>query len=927
MPQEITLRVNGRVYRVSVEPDTPLLYVLRNDLGLKGAKFGCGLGQCGACKVLVDGQAVPSCRIPVRSAQGREITTLEGLGAGGSLSPVQQAFLEEQAAQCGFCASGMIVAATALLDRNPDPTDADIRAEMAGNLCRCGVYDRVFRAIRRAAGRPVPYPVYEVAGPREDGSQPEAPPAAPASALPSPLLQTPDLDSWVRVNSDGTITLFSGKMELGQDLRTAVAMIGADELDVSLERIRVIMADTAQTPNEGYTVSSMSLETTGNAIRYATTEARQIALAVAHEELEAPIERLTVNDGTIADPVTGRSVTYWDLFGGRRFGSQVTGKSQPKGAQAYSIVGHPTARLDLLAKVTGGACFVHDMDLPGMVHGRVVRPPMYGARLIAVDEDAAYRMPGVIQVVRDGSFLGVVAEREEQAVQAMEELRKSASWTPGTMLSPQESLQTREHRSEQGLPGRQGLLGQQVLLSQEALFDHMLHQPDQAFLVVHGTAVDDPIPPVEAPADAAQTVAATYYRPYHMHASLGPSAAVAQWVDGKLTIWTHSQGVYPLRAELVQVLGMPEEDIRAIHMDGPGCYGHNGADDAALDAALLARGVPGRPVSLKWMRHDEHTWEPYGAATVIQMQASLNAEGEVIDWNHDVRGYTHVARSRGVGGESSLLAAWHLARPFTPPKPRPIKGHQVGIHRNADPLYTFARRRIVKHFLADSPLRVSALRGLGAYANVFAIESFVDEVAHAAGADPVEFRLRYLADERARAVIEAAVERAGPRQNGRGRGMAFAQYKNRQSYAAVVVDLSLDRASGQIRLQRAVAAVDAGQIVHPEGLSKQLEGAVIQSASWTLREQVTFDAQGITSVDWHSYPILRFRDAPEIETVLLNRPGQPFLGIAEGAQGPVAAAIANAVFDAAGIRLRQIPFTPERVKAALRAAQGAEQGR
>jgi len=922
MPQEITLRVNGRVHRVSVEPDTPLLYVLRNDLGLKGAKFGCGLGQCGACKVLVDGQAVPSCRMPVRSAQGREITTLEGLGTAGSLHPVQQAFVEEQAVQCGFCASGMIVAATALLDRNPHPTDAGIRAEiqaeMAGNLCRCGVYDRVFRAIRRAAGRPVPYPVYEVVGPREDRSQPESPPPAPAGALPSSLLQTPNLDSWVRVNRDGTITLFTGKVELGQDIRTAVAMIGADELDVSLERTRVVMADTAQSPNEGYTVSSMSLETTGNAIRYAAAEVRQIALAVAHEELEAPIERLTVTDGTIADPITGRSVTYWDLFGGKRFGSQVTGRSQPKGAEAYGIVGHPTARLDLLAKVTGGPCFVHDLELPGMVHGRVVRPPRYGARLVSLDEGAAYRVPGVIQVVRDGSFLGVVAEREEQAVRAMEELRKSASWEPGAPLLSQEALRSEE-----------ALLSQQALCSEQALFDHMLNQPDQAFLVVHGTAVDDPIPPVEAPAGAAQTVAATYYRPYHMHASLGPSAAVAQWVDGKLTVWTHSQGVYPLRTELVQVLGMLEGDIRAIHMDGPGCYGHNGADDAALDAALLARAVPGRPVSLKWMRHDEHTWEPYGAATVIQMQASLNAEGEVIDWNHDVRGYTHVARSRGAGGESSLLAAWHLARPFTPPKPRPIKGHQVGIHRNADPLYTFLRRRIVKHFLPDSPLRVSALRGLGAYANVFAIESFVDEVAHAADADPVEFRLRYLADERARAVIEAAVERAGAQHDSRqqdcwGRGMAFAQYKNRQSYVAVVVDLSVNRASGQIRLERAVAAADAGQIVHPEGLSKQLEGAVIQSASWTLREQVAFDAQGITSVDWHSYPILRFRDAPEIETVLLNRPGQPFLGIAEGAQGPVAAAIANAVYDAAGIRLRQIPFTPERVKAALRAVQGAE---
>jgi CO/xanthine dehydrogenase Mo-binding subunit len=500
-------------------------------------------------------------------------------------------------------------------------------------------------------------------------------------------------------------------------------------------------------------------------------------------------------------------------------------------------------------------------------------------------------MPGVNQVVRDGSFLGVIAEREEQAVQAMKALRETATWESEGRLPPQETL-----------------------------FDYLLSQPDQAFLVVDGTPVDEPIPPIQAPVGAAQTLSATYCRPYHAHASLGPSAAVAQLVDGKLTVWTHSQGVCPLRAALAQVLAMPEDNIQAVHVDGPGCYGHNGADDAALDAALLARAAPGRPVSLKWKRADENAWEPYGSATVIKMQASMSAGGEVIDWNHDVWGYTHLGRARAGGSASALLAAWHLARPLPKPQPRPTMGHQVGIHRNADPLYSFPRRRIVKHFLADSALRTSALRGLGAYANIFAIESFIDELAHAAGADPVEYRLRYLVDERARAVIKAAAEKAGPRPEGRGRGIAFARYKNRQSYVAVVVDLQVHRDSGHIGLERAVIAADAGQIVNPDGLSNQLEGAFIQSASWTLKEQVTFDRQGVISTDWHSYPILRFRDAPKIETVLLNRPGQPYLGIGEGAHGPVPAAIANAVFDAATIRLRQIPFTPERVRAALDAA-------
>jgi nicotinate dehydrogenase subunit B len=894
MSGEITLRVNGQDHRVSVDPNTPLLYVLRNDLGLKGAKLGCGLGQCGACTVLVDGKATPSCRLPVRAVRDREITTVEGLGTPEQPHPLQEAFVAEGAAQCGYCTAGMVVAAAALLEQNPSPSDDEIRAHMAGNICRCATHERVLRAIRRVASQ-APALQVEV----EEAVRLTHAPPGPAETLPRTLVGTPDLDAWLQFDDDGTVTLYSGKAELGQGIRTAIAMIGADELDVSLGRVRVVMADTSRTPNEGYTVSSMSLETSGNAIRYAAAEARRIALSVAHEELEAPVEQLTIHDGTIADPATGRSVTYWDLFGGKRFGTRVSGSGQPKGPEAYEIVGHPTIRLDLLAKVTGRHRFVHDLDLSGdgnpMVHGRVILPPCYGARLASVDEAAARQPPGVLAVIRDGSFLGVVAEREEQAVWAMEALRESAAWEPGPQL-PQ----------------------------QEALFEGILSGPDQAFLVVDGTPTDDPIPPVEAPAGAAQTLSATYYRPYHMHASLGPSAAAAQWSGDELTVWTHSQGVYPLRAALAQVLDVPEERIHAIHVDGPGCYGHNGADDVALDAALLARAVPGRSVLCKWTRAEENTWEPYGPAAVVQMQASLDGEGNVIDWNHDVWGYTHSGRPRGGGGSSALLSAWHLAEPFERAEAGPSTWHEVGIHRNANPLYTFPQRRIVKHFLPDGPLRVSALRGLGSYANVFALESFVDEVAHAAGADPVAFRLRYLSDERAQAVIEAAAERAGARREGLGRGIAFAQYKSRQAYVAVIVDLSVDRESGEIHLERAVVAADAGQVVHPEGLRSQLEGACLQSASWTLFEEVGYDADGITGIDWRSYPVMRFPDAPQVEVVLLNRPGYPFLGVGEGAQGPAPAAIANAVFDAAGIRLRRIPFTPQRVKAALGAVGGGD---
>ena len=879
MPRKINLKVNGKNHRVSVAPDTPLLYVLRNDLGLKGAKFGCGLNQCGACRILLDGQAVTSCRLPVKSVEGRDITTIEGLGTIDDLHPLQKAFIEEQAVQCGFCTPGMIVAAKALLDKNPRPSDEEIKAGMSKNLCRCGTQERVIRAIRRVCGRPAPAGTIR--------KEPDA--ASPSTVeLPKVLKDNPELDSWISISTAGTVTIYTGKVELGQDIRTSIAMIGAEELDVSLDRVRVVMGDTAQTPSEGYTTSSLSLETSGNAVRCAAAEVRHMALAAAQDQLAVPLENLTVADGTISDSASGRGITYWELLGGKKLNRTVSGSVRPKLPAAYQVVGRPTERLDLRTKVTGGAFFVQDMDLPGMVHGRVVRPPNYNARLETVDVEAVSGMPGVLKVVRDGSFLGVLAEREEQAVRAMEVLQQKATWKEGKPLP-----------------------------DQKALFDDMLSRPDQAFLVNDTDAVEDPIPPIEAPAEAAKTLNATYCRPFHSHGSLGPSAAVAQWRDGQLTVWSHNQGSHPLQTALAQALKKSADEIRVMHVDGPGCYGHNGADDAALDAALLARALPGRPVSLKWMRADEHAWEPYGSAMVVKMQASLDANGNVIDWNHDVWSFTHSTRPRDYGGACGLLASWHLAEPFESPRPGPNRIAKGGMHRNADPLYDFPRRRIVKHFLQDSPLRTSALRGLGSYGNIFALESFMDEVAHAAGVDPPAFRLRYLTDERGRAVIEAVMDKAARKPDGTGRGMAFARYKNRQSYVAVVVDLSVDRDSGEIRIQRAVIGADAGQIVNPATLANQLEGVLIQSASWTLKEEVTYAPDGITSRNWRDYPIFRFVDVPVIETVLLDRPGQPYLGFGEGAQGPVSAAIANAVFDAAGIRLRQIPFTPERVKAEL----------
>lgn len=891
MIAEITLRVNGQTHRLELDPETPLLYVLRNDLGLKGVKYGCGSEQCGACKVLIDGRAVPTCKLAVKNVTGMEIVTIEGLGTAANLHPLQEAFIEEQAVQCGYCTSGMITTAQGILNQNRYPKDDEIREEMAENLCRCGAHDRVRRAIKLRIGRPDKQPITEVIP--GEALHPETAPI-PAQEWPASLLRNPDLDSWIRIEADGTVTVLTGKVEFGQGIKTALAQIAAEELDISLARVRVAATDTDQSPDEGLTVGSMSLETSGQAIRLAAAEARYILLSIAFEELEVPLERLVVRDGTIRDPLSGRSTDYWKLFGGGRFGRVISGVGQPKSPAAYQVVGQPAKRLDLGDKVTGAPIYVHDIDLPGMRHARVVRPPNYAARLVSVDTAAVQKMPGVISVVQDGSFLAVIASGEAQAVQAMEALQINTVWQGGP-----------------DFPAAQGL------------YDHLLSQPAQSFLVVEGTSTDDPIPPIITPREATHTLTATYYRPYQMHASLGPSAAVAQFKEGKLMIWVHSQGVYPIRAAIAPVLGLAEEDIRVIQMEGSGCYGHNGADDAALDAALLARHLDGDPVSLKWMRADELTWEPYGPAMVVKMQASLGAKKEIIAWNHDVWSYPHLSRPRRGGRESGLIASWHLADPFVAPEHFPVHAPHIGGHRNADPLYTYPQKRVVKHFVPDSPLRTSAMRGLGAYANVFAIESFMDELAQAAGVDPLEFRLRHLKDERACAVIRAAAGKAGwdpseDRGKDRGRGLAFAQYKNRQCYAAVIVNLHVDRHSGLIQLERATIAADAGQVINPDGLSNQLEGGFVQSASWTLKEQVNFDQHTILAKDWDSYPILRFPEVPVIDVTLLNRPDLPTLGSGEATQGPTSAAIANAVFDAVGVRLREIPFTPERVMAAMR---------
>jgi nicotinate dehydrogenase subunit B len=706
--------------------------------------------------------------------------------------------------------------------------------------------------------------------------------AAEPAKLPGSLANNRLLDAWVRINADGTVTICTGKVELGQGILTALEQIAADELDVEPKRITLISGDTAQTPDEGFTSGSQSIEYSGIALRYACAEVRQMLLDLAAKRLSQPAGNpgTTIADGTIT--LGGKSVTYWELAGDADLHREATAGVAPKSPQGLRHIGKSKPRLDIPAKVTGGAIYVQDLRLPGMLFGRISRPPSYSAELVAFDEARVRALPGVVAVVHDGRFLGVVAEREEQAIAARDELARAAQWRDGAALPKPEDIQS----YLRSLPAE----------------DHVVSNKEGAV------------------AAARATLEASYTRPYTAHASIGPSCAVAEMKDGALTVWTHAQGVFPLKRDLAKALDMDLAKIRCIHAQGSGCYGHNGADDVALDAALLARAANGRPVKVQWMRDDEFGWEPYGPAMSVKLKASLDDAGKIVDWSHDVWTNTHSMRPEKEG--CNLLAAWHLAQPKAPGKPGIIPQPAGGGDRNAVPLYDFPRQKITHHFIPEMPIRVSALRALGAYANVFAIESFMDELARAAKVDPVEFRMRHLNDPRASAVVKAAATHVGwspnlPGGTGKGRGIGFAKYKNLSAYLAVVVEVEMDRASGTTRLVRATAAIDAGQVINPDGLINQTEGGIIQAASWTLKEQVLFNPQHIVSRDWSRYPILTFPEVPAIDVVVLDRPSEKSLGAGEAAQGPTAAAIANAIAHASGLRLRDLPLTPERIKAAF----------
>lgn len=697
--------------------------------------------------------------------------------------------------------------------------------------------------------------------------------------LPVNLAANPKLSSWLKLSKDGRVSVSPGKVEIGQGIATALAQIAADELDVDLLRVQVKPASTASSPNEGVTSGSLSVQQSGRALRHACAEIRQIFLDLASSRLGVEVELLSIEDGIISGPGNAKT-SYWELAGEVDLDRYATPGIRTKPAAARVLAGSSVQRIDIPDKVFAQPRFIHDRALPKMLHGRVLRPENARARLIELKEDGAGTISGLVAVVRDGNFAGIVSESENGAEAALAALRKGAVWSAGEPLPDENDLVA-----------------------------FLKAQPSEAALI------DERAP--AATRETARTIRRQYSRPYLAHASIAPSCAIAQWDGDKVHVWSHSQGVYFLRADLALVLKLPIENITVEHIEGAGCYGHNAADDVALDAVLLAKAAGGRPVRVQWSRRDEMSHAPFGAAMAIEIRADLDPQNAIIGWHHTIWSNGHTARP-GRAAQPALLAAFDLGSPF----PRMISSNPPqasggGADRNSIPSYDLPSWRIKSHRLLTMPVRTSALRTLGAQANVFAIESMFDEIAAARGEDPVAFRLRHLKDARASEVIRTAARRANwkpRRQAGIGHGIGFARYKNSGAYCAVIAEVEGQK---DIYVRKLTLAVDVGEAINPDGVINQIEGGAIQATSWVLKERVRFDRSRITSTSWTEYPVLRFTEVPEVDVELIQRPDADPVGAGEAAHGPVTAAIANAVFDALGVRIYDLPITRDRLIAAL----------
>lgn len=722
-------------------------------------------------------------------------------------------------------------------------------------------------------------PVWNVIASAQDLTK--TPPAKPVDPT--------ELDSWLAVAADGNVTLYTGRIDMGTGAQTSFAQAIADELEVPFTAVNVIMGDTGLTPDQGKTTASSNSSRGLKPLLRAAAEARSFLLQLGSDWLGVSSAQLVVRDGVILDQQDpSKKVSYAELIGGKNFkkrlklasdardnwGSSLQGDAPLKNA-GFRYVGKSIPRIDVPAKMTGTFRFVHDLRVPGMVHGRVVRPPAIGATLLDVDEGSVKTVPGVLKVVRKGNFLGVVAEREEQAIQAARQLK--ANWSGGVSLPEDKHEWLRNAKKLQPETDEKG---------------------DVDVALAH----------------ASKVVKATYKIPLQNHGMIGPSCAVADVSDGQVTFWSGSQWIQGNRRDLAGLLGIPVENVRGIWMEAAGSYGRLACDDAVADAALLSQAV-GKPVRVQWMREDEHGWEPKSPAVLMECQAGLDANGKVTAFV--LQGWTPSHSTAETGNQ----LAWRLVG-GNPGHPRLSGGMET-------PLYRFQNEKVTTHYVEEF-LRAIYLRGPGPYQHNFAVESFIDELALTAAVDPLEFRLRHLEDAKALSVLKAVTKEAGwqPRParakalsgsgTVAGRGICLASLE--AARAAVVVDVEVNLGTGMIQVRKVVMAVVCGRIINPQGLRHQLQGGFIQGLSRSLMEEVKYEHDHVTTLNWSSYPILRFPEIPEIKTILIDEPAADPSGIGELASVPAGPAVANAVFDAVGVRLREIPFTPERVKAAL--AQG-----
>jgi CO/xanthine dehydrogenase Mo-binding subunit len=691
-------------------------------------------------------------------------------------------------------------------------------------------------------------------------------------------LDPSEVDSFIAIHADGSVTIYTSKVDVGTGLATAFRQTAAEELGIPVERFSVIAGDTALTPDHGGTGGSSGIPRGAADIRRAAATARAGILDLGAKQLNRPTAELTITDGSVTHS-GGQKVTIAALIGDKRLGLKLDAKAPLRNPSTYTVVGKPLLRPDVTAKCTGKHPWLQDFALPGMLHGRVVRPPAIGAKLLSVDESSIRAIPDV-RVIRIESFLGVVAKDEWAAVRAARELK--ATWS-----------------GWEGLPGSENLdrFVRQAPVEKDQT---ITTRGDLAAVMASGT----------------KQLSATYYWPYQSHASLSPSCAVADVKETGTTIWSATQNPYGLRANLAKVFSIAPEKVRVVYKDGSGSYGTNGADDAAADALLLSRAA-GQPVRVQWMRQDEHGWDPKGPAQLHELRGAVDAGGNITAWE------TQMWVPDGPEGSRALLGPESAGMQQT-------HGQGAGLMTlNLDPPYPVPNLRIVSHHLKDTPLRLSNLRAPGKIANVFAVESFADELAHAAGMDAVAFRVRGLSDPRALDILNRAAgmmdwqPRPSPNPNAAegdlliGRGIAYMRYKQAENYVAIGITVAVNKKTGAIAVRRVVCAHDCGLVVNPDGLRNQVEGNIMQTLSRTLHEEVTFDKSHVTSTDWIRYPLLRFPEAPVVQVALIDRRAEPSYGAGEAASAPVAAALGNAVFDATGVRLRTAPFTAERVKAAL----------